>query len=449
MAVKLNRRGNIFLSIIIVLIAFANYIGNPTLILFTTMAIAYIISYPYYMRKYTNIDVEFNAIPRHGIMYRGEIDILLIEITNKSKFPIPMAKLTINLSPTVYVVNQPSEYVVTLKSNSKIRISLPILPTSRGSHVIGPLILSYGDPFLLYEQEIAKIDSVVIRVYPKRLGYNVSNLKRQQVFNKLIGLFATHHKGIGTEFHALRDYVRGDSTKIIDWAASARKSKLISKEFEDERKLEVIIALAAGTTARGAKFDFMLGVAMDIFEGIQSVNHPVGMVIFDENIIKDFKPSSSKRQKMKIWSSVYDLMSKDVYANYYVLSNWVVKKGITRNLIIILGDTDYKIDVIQNVIRELQLRNNYVIFIDIWGYRFSYYDEITASARDLGYDEYGRILSEVISPKIEQGSILSGLALKSNIHKYNAIYGYIQFPSDNIIDALDNALRSHFGTKWS
>ena len=61
-----------------------------------------------------------------------------------------------------------------------------------------------------------------------------------------VGLRFSRRRGEGIEFHQLREYREGDSLRAIDWKATARRSTLISREYEDERDQNVILMLDAG-----------------------------------------------------------------------------------------------------------------------------------------------------------------------------------------------------------
>ncbi|MHA2098250.1 MAG: DUF58 domain-containing protein [Candidatus Kariarchaeaceae archaeon] len=448
MKVKFNNRGNVFFSLVLVLIFGSIIIRSPPVILIATFSVAYLIGYPISVKNLESPKVELKAAFRHGILFRGEVEILKIEVENMTDSLLPLIKLYFKIPLAVYIVDRPSEYVFSLEARQKRVFTIPLLPTARGSYLIGPIKVILGDPFFLFESTLAEIDQIPFRIYPKRIGSRVSKTKSKEVFSSLIGLFATRTKGIGTEFHGLREYIRGDPVKIIDWGATARQNKLISKEYENEKKLEIIIAIAAGTTTRGSKFDYMLGVAMDIFDGITAQNHPVGITIFDNDIIREFRPTPSVRQKMQIWSQIYDLLPQDVYANYEILTKWVEKKGITGHLFIILGDLEYEPTATIDCIRHIRLRNNNVIFMDVFGYPFSYQDELNDAAADLASDSYGIILAKVIGSGIENENVFKGNSMKLELARHRALYGYLDGPYDNVINALERCLFSYYGKNW-
>lgn len=61
-----------------------------------------------------------------------------------------------------------------------------------------------------------------------------------------VGTHAERLPGEGSELDALREWVPGLDSRAIDWKASARHRKLVSREFRAERDRQVILALDTG-----------------------------------------------------------------------------------------------------------------------------------------------------------------------------------------------------------
>lgn len=64
------------------------------------------------------------------------------------------------------------------------------------------------------------------------------------------GLKKYNMRGSGMDFLQLRDYREGESIKQIDWRATSRFNKLISREFQEEKNQNVIIMLDSGRRMR-------------------------------------------------------------------------------------------------------------------------------------------------------------------------------------------------------
>jgi uncharacterized protein (DUF58 family) len=71
-------------------------------------------------------------------------------------------------------------------------------------------------------------------------------------------------RGQGTEFDSLREYVRGDDVRSIDWRASARSRSVVVRTWQPERDRRVIIVLDTSRTSAGRVADVpRLDSAMD------------------------------------------------------------------------------------------------------------------------------------------------------------------------------------------
>jgi uncharacterized protein (DUF58 family) len=84
-----------------------------------------------------------------------------------------------------------------------------------------------------------------------------SKLRRMR---ELEGRTAVMLKGAGTEFDSLREYVRGDDVRAIDWRATARAQEIMVRTYRPERDRRVIIVLdssrlSARRVGDGTAFD--------------------------------------------------------------------------------------------------------------------------------------------------------------------------------------------------
>ena len=68
----------------------------------------------------------------------------------------------------------------------------------------------------------------------------------RKVRGLLEGEYAAIQVGRGIDFNDLREYVRGDDVKDIDWKASARGRQLLVKRYIAERKHTVLLAVSTG-----------------------------------------------------------------------------------------------------------------------------------------------------------------------------------------------------------
>ncbi|MCL8024190.1 DUF58 domain-containing protein [Nocardioides sp. BSK12Z-3] len=71
-------------------------------------------------------------------------------------------------------------------------------------------------------------------------------------------------RGQGTEFDSLREYVRGDDVRSIDWRASARNRSVVVRTWQPERDRRVVLVLDTSRTSAARVGDVpRLDAAMD------------------------------------------------------------------------------------------------------------------------------------------------------------------------------------------
>lgn len=122
------------------------------------------------------------------------------------------------------------------------------LRMKRGVHTFERVLLSYRDPFGFFRlsKEIELYDEIVgvPRIEDVPTPYSTRGTK------VTIGPLPSPRVGEGVEFHAIREYQPGDPLKIINWKATARTGRIMSNEYESERKVDVIFILDASHRGR-------------------------------------------------------------------------------------------------------------------------------------------------------------------------------------------------------
>jgi uncharacterized protein (DUF58 family) len=85
-----------------------------------------------------------------------------------------------------------------------------------------------------------------VRVFPdfsEILGHALRATDRRA---QTTGALQKRQRGEGTHFRQLREYRQGDSLRSIDWKATARHRKPISREYQIERDQQIVFLLDTG-----------------------------------------------------------------------------------------------------------------------------------------------------------------------------------------------------------
>lgn len=107
----------------------------------------------------------------------------------------------------------------------------------RGEYELGPVTVMSGDPFGFYllPRRINETSRVII--YPQTIPINHIELPMGQISGGEAQRRRSHN--ITTNAAGVREYVPGDSFNRVHWASTARKDRLIVKEFEIDPLVDV------------------------------------------------------------------------------------------------------------------------------------------------------------------------------------------------------------------
>lgn len=138
--------------------------------------------------------------------------------------------------------------VLDIPAHATRRMTVRLQPTRRGDlHAPHTTIRAYG-PFGFAARQRSYPCPGILRVLPpfRSRRHLPSKLRR---LRELDGKAAVQIRGAGTEFDSLRDYVRGDDVRSIDWRATARRSAVVVRTWRPERDRRVIIMLDTSRTS--------------------------------------------------------------------------------------------------------------------------------------------------------------------------------------------------------
>ncbi len=119
------------------------------------------------------------------------------------------------------------------------------------------------------------------------------------------GLHRLRQAGGGSELHDLREYRPGDPPKMIAWKASARRDRLIIKEFESDVPVRCTLFVDASASVRiGPSRDTMLNQITTIASGVSQAaladRDHVGLVLFDDNSTELLAPARTSRHLIEL-----------------------------------------------------------------------------------------------------------------------------------------------------
>ncbi|WP_259363496.1 DUF58 domain-containing protein [Microbacterium esteraromaticum] len=162
-------------------------------------------------------------------------------------------------------------HVPLLRPGAHHREDLVIAAHRRGVIDVGPMTISRGDPIGLLHRELSWPDVQRIHVHPVtvRIPSTAAGLIRD-----LEGTPSTTLIDSDLSFHAVREYVTGDSQRHVHWKSTAKTGRLMVRQYEESRhaRIAVVLDLAADSYDDDDEFENTVSAAASlalqgVFEG--------------------------------------------------------------------------------------------------------------------------------------------------------------------------------------
>lgn len=238
----------------------------------------------------TGIDVALAASPRAVTVTR--------RVPNRTRLgePVPVSVALQNRgSRTLHAVIRdawqptagasPERPQLTVAPGERARVAIPLLPRRRGELVSEFVMIRSRGPLGLAGRQARHRVRGAIRVLPafssrKHLPSRLARLR------ELDGNTSIQVRGQGTEFDSLREYVRGDDVRSIDWRATARAGTTMLRTWRPERDRHVVIIIDTGRTAAarvgdGTRVDASLEAALLLAALASRAGDHVHLLMYD------------------------------------------------------------------------------------------------------------------------------------------------------------------------
>jgi uncharacterized protein (DUF58 family) len=177
-----------------------------------------------------------------------------------------------------------------------------------------------------------------------------------------VGILQLRRRGEGMDFDQLREYREGDSLRKIDWKASQRMGKLISREYQDERDQQVMFLVDCGRRMRAqddecSHFDHALDATLLLaYVGLRQGDSVGLMTMSGEDHF--LAPHKSREVVNHILNTVYDLQPTLFTPDYYQAAVSLSRRLRKRALIVIISNLrDEDDDSLVPALRLLQKRH--------------------------------------------------------------------------------------------
>jgi uncharacterized protein (DUF58 family) len=226
-----------------------------------------------------------------------------------------------------------------LEPFGSVVVDYHVRPSRRGAFELGDLFVRYLSVLALITRQLRLPAKKPVRVYP-----DFEQVRGYELFardnRELSFVRAVRRPGGESEFSRLREYTKDDEFRSIDWKATARRQKLVAREYQLESNQHVLFALDAGRmmTAESqglSQFDHALNASLMLAHVASRTGDQVGLVGFAERIRAFVRPQGGRGATERLIRAAYDLHPTLVESDYQRALSYVALEQRKRALIIV------------------------------------------------------------------------------------------------------------------
>ncbi len=280
-----------------------------------------------------------------------------VTITVRSRTRFVLRMFVKDDPPAQFRTPQRLQHLVVLPFETQ-QVSYRTMPPARGDYSFGDLHfrglsclgLSYWQRTIPARREVA--------VYP-----NLAEVARYEELARSgrlrqAGYHPYRRRGMGTEFESLRDYVPDDEFRHIDWKATARRHKPITRQYETERSQSLMIMIDSGRMMAGtaglpakpaedgqdltatamSKLDYAINAALMLAYVATERDDRVGLLAFADSVQQFLPPGRGRAQVGRITDALYGLQARLHEPDYGLAFSTLFSRSRKRSLVICFTD---------------------------------------------------------------------------------------------------------------
>ncbi len=218
-----------------------------------------------------------------------------------------------------------------------------LTPPKRGQFQFGRIAVRYLSRWRLAWRETFAAEATSVKVYPNMRRAREAELKALGARSFVAARRKSQWRGEGRDFESMRDYVRGDEMRHISWTATARRGKLVTRQYQMERDQTILIALDAGRlmTARienETKLDSAVHAALALMSAAARAGDNAGLLVFGRRVKTFLPPKRGAEHLDAALEALHAIEPEMIEPSYSRAFEYIAANSRRRSLVVVLTD---------------------------------------------------------------------------------------------------------------
>ncbi|MBK8669207.1 MAG: DUF58 domain-containing protein [Saprospiraceae bacterium] len=307
-------------------------------------------------------------------------------------------------------------------------------PVFRGVVSFGKVYVYVSSPLRMVKRRYAFDEKADISVFPSFV--QMKKYELMAFSHKLFqhGLKKVRKLGHTMEFEKIKEYVAGDDFRTVNWKATAKSSKLMVNQYQDEKSQSVYCILDKGRVMKMpfdglSLLDYAINACLVVTNVVLRKQDYVGFFSFSRKVENRVVPDRRSTQMQRIMEALYNVKT-DFYESDYGRLYGEIKKNIPHRSLLLLFTNFETLDGLNRQLPYLKaIAKNHLLIVV-----FFHNTELDILIKS-ETDDTQQIFDKIIAEKF----VFEKKLIVSELRKYG-IQSILSKPEDLTINTINKYL---------
>lgn len=290
------------------------------------------------------------------------------EISVKHQYPFSITANFVDELPEQFQIRD-FNLQKKIKRQGSNTFSYKLYPKERGEYRFGTLNVYVSSPLKLIKRRFRFQSDVMLPSYPSFLHLRKYELMALQNEFLLGGIKKIRKLGNTMEFEQIRNYVRGDDMRTINWKATSKHNQLMVNQYQEEKAQRVVMLIDKGRTMQMpfnglSLLDYSINAVMALSHIILKKGDRAGMLTFSTKPENQVAADNKQTQLRQISEALYNTQTNFLESDYSRLYQEVRHKLGQRSLLLLFTNFE-TLDAANRQMRYLRAiaRNHLLVVV--------------------------------------------------------------------------------------
>lgn len=335
-----------------------------------------------------------------------------------------------------------TEFKLKLEKGQKKLLKYFLYPVERGEYSFGAINVYATGLIGFVAKKYQFSQNEIVPVYPSFIQMRKYEL--MAISNRLteIGVKKIRKIGQNTEFEQIKEYVFGDDFKTINWKATARKSRLMVNQYQDERSQNIYSIIDMGRAMKMpfnglTLVDYAINASLVISNIAIQKHDKAGLFTFNNKMKTMLAADRKGTQMQKIMKLLYNQKTGFADSNFEAL-NVATRYKINQRSLILLYTNFETIDSLNRQMKYLRsIAKNHLLVVVF--FENTELTDLVKKEAENTIDVYKQTIAEkfafekrLIAKELQKYGIHSILTKPENL-TVNSINKYLEIKARNLL----------------